>query len=123
MERAPAARWRADLFFRFDGQLIQVVRQNAFQLRDLAAREPVVFPKFGRPRPTVRIEHSRNHRLEEGVTIKCAILSAQPWIGLATDRGPHAGPKRFLRLFSIAGLLPGPPFGGLPEFLLASGSP
>src|ERR1700720_4175826 len=36
--------------------------------------------------------------------------------------GPHAGQKHLHRLFIIADVLPGPLFGELPEFLLASGS-
>src|SRR5690348_8072508 len=42
-------------------------------------------------------------------------------IVLPTDRGPHAGQKHLHRHFIIADVLPGPLFGELPEFLLASG--
>src|SRR5271156_264793 len=42
----------------FAAQLVQVVPQPAFYVRDLAARESVIFPKFDGPSWTVQIEHS-----------------------------------------------------------------
>src|ERR1022692_1972630 len=46
----------------FAAQLLQVVRQSVFYLRNLAARESVIFPKFDRPSRTLQIEHPLHHR-------------------------------------------------------------
>jgi len=40
----------------FAAQPVQVIHQHTFYLRDLAARESVVFPKFDRSRRTLQIE-------------------------------------------------------------------